>query len=510
MIHIDEILAKIEQPLSFASRDDFRRLSTIRNLEPVLTNLLGKLTTHLSQQGLLSPPVDEALKAMQRAILRIDSLGEEAKKERIINMTELLKVMRDRLDPGVNTGDTRNAFPVAHHLERLRSSVQFVRGVGPKMAVLLDRKNIRTVEDLLYFLPRTYEDRRKMKKIAGLFLGRRETVIGQITEAGMKRHKSRRTFEITVGDGTGHLRATWFSGNQSYLSRTFTVGKTVVLSGEVRLFGGMFSMVHPDFEIIDEGEDNCLNFQRIVPVYSETAGLHQKTIRRIIRRALDEYLPQIPDVLPESIRRRRQLPALSESIEACHFPPPTAEIAPFLEGSSRWHRHLVYDECFFFALGLAVKKAHGALEEGIALRRDGEGYRAFLAALPFPLTTAQRRVIEEIVRDMERPYPMNRLLQGDVGSGKTVVAAAAMLMACDNGYQAALMAPTEILAEQHHRNICQWMAKVGVETVLLTGTTKGRHRRRILDDIATGATKIIVGTHALIQEDVRFGALGLA
>lgn len=491
----------------FVSRDDFLRLGSIRGLETVLDRLLGSLAVILSQRGPVDDSVGRTIAEMRQTAAGLDTMDRDEKRERILELTFRLQTLRLLLgDAGLKDEHS----DVERRLERLSRSIRFVRGVGPKIASLLARKNVHTIEDLLYFLPRAYEDRRTMKKIAQLRLGEKETVMGRVKTAGMKRYGGRRTFEITISDGSGWLRATWFSGNQAYLTSTFQTGSMVVLSGEVRLFGGMFTIVHPDFEIVEGDEDQSLHFHRIVPIYSETEGLHQRTIRRIIRRVLDEYVTMVPDALPAATKKKRQLPVLAESIEACHFPPQTADAAPFLSGSSLWHRHLAYDECFFFQLGLALKKKSGSLEKGIAFRADGGLLRAFFSRLPFPLTGAQQRVIEEIRRDMERPYPMNRLLQGDVGSGKTVVAVAAMLIACDSGYQAAIMTPTEILAEQHYRNIRPWMEGLGIETSLLTGAVRGRERRAVLDGISIGRIKIVVGTHALIQEEVRFNSLGLA
>ena len=253
-----------------------------------------------------------------------------------------------------------------------------------------------------------------------------------------------------------------------------------------------------------------LHFKRIVPVYSETEGLGQKHLRRILLHAVEEYARFVPGPIPRDICDRQGLVDIIEAIRTVHFPGQEEDIRLLNDMRSTAHKRLIFDELFYFELAMALKHAGNVLDEGIAFRSGGELTGRFLSILPFGLTAAQRRVIGEIHGDMARPSPMHRLLQGDVGSGKTVVSMAAMLTACENGYQAALMAPTEILAEQHHRNVARWAEALGLKAALLLGSMRGPEKKEIARRIEGGEVHIVVGTHALIQEGVDFRKLGLA
>ena len=303
--------------------------------------------------------------------------------------------------------------------------------------------------------------------------------------------------------------ASWFKGNPSYLKNTFKAGQKVLLTGEVRIFGGKKSMVHPDFEVMDEGEEDSPSFKRIVPVYSETEGVHPKVMRRIALRAVLDFGGSLLGPVPEWIRVKRDFPSIQESVRALHLPSAEENVETLNEGKSVYHHRLIYDEFFFFELAMALKKKGQVLERGIAFATDGDGVGRFLRLLPFELTGAQRRVVDEIRNDMAKSAPMNRLLQGDVGSGKTVVSMAAMVTACENGFQSAIMAPTEILAEQHYRSICGWAEALGLRVALVTGNRKAKARRETAEAIAAGTIDIAVGTHALIQDDLAFPNLGL-
>ncbi len=269
-------------------------------------------------------------------------------------------------------------------------------------------------------------------------------------------------------------------------------------------------MIHPDYEVLDEeDEDNLLNFKRIVPVYSETEGLHQKYIRKIMHQALEQYSRYIASPIPADICRKRNLMNIHEALLSVHFPAGSESVDEYNALQSAAHRRLIYDEFFFFQLGMAIKKSGRVLEQGISFKMRGKLLDKFITSLNFKLTDAQNRVIAEIQRDMATETSMNRLLQGDVGSGKTVVAMAAMIRACENNYQAALMAPTEILAKQHYSNIKYWTDAVGLKAVLVTGTMNAVLKNETLGKINTGRADVVIGTHALIQEDVDFHRLGL-
>ena len=262
-----------------------------------------------------------------------------------------------------------------------------------------------------------------------------KTIVGKIVQAQVRPYQRRRAFEVVIEDGSGAITAKWFMGNLTYLKNTFKPGLKVILTGEIRIFKAGKDMIHPDYEILDEDDVDLLNFKRIVPIYSETEGLHQKTLRRIAMRVLNEYTRYVTSPIPESICEKRRLIHIHDALRNVHFPEANADAAIFNDISSTAHRRLIYDEFFFFQLGLALKRKGHLLDQGIAFKTGGTLLRKLYASLPFSLTGAQIRVIGEIEADMARPTAMNRLLQGDVGSGKTVVAMAAMTTACENGYR---------------------------------------------------------------------------
>jgi ATP-dependent DNA helicase RecG len=397
--------------------------------------------------------------------------------------------------------------------DRLQTPVQYVKGVGPKLSKVLERKGIRTVEDALYFLPRTYEDRRHLKKVAQLEAGRRETGVGEILLSGVAFYSAhrKRVFEAVVGDGSGVITLKWFHGNERYFKDRFKKGQRLIFSGEVRRYNQQREIHHPEVELVEEETDrDYLNFKRIVPIYSETEGLYQRTMRRLMKSILDEYGNELSSPIPEDILERHGLIGLSEAFSRVHFPGNEEGIDELCLLRSKGHRRIIFDEFFFLELGMALKKKGRVMEEGISFRPEGRLNQRFLKNLPFQLTPAQGRVWEEIRKDMERPLPMNRLIQGDVGSGKTVVSLLASLNAVESGYQATIMAPTEVLAEQHYLTTRRWVEPLGLKVTLLTSSIKGSEREAIYEKIRKGKVQLVIGTHALIEETVEFHRLGLA
>jgi len=400
-----------------------------------------------------------------------------------------------------------------HFKNRLHTPIQYVKGVGPKLAGLFEKKGIRTVEDGLYFLPRAYEDRRQLKKISELRAGGKETGFGEIMLSGMAffQNQKKKVFEVLVGDGSGMITLKWFHGNERYLNERFKKGRRLIFSGEVRWFNYQKEIHHPDVEIVEgDIEEDYLNFKRIVPIYSETEGLYQRTLRRLLKSIVDGYSDELTSPIPAEIVERQDLIGFSEAFRRVHFPPDGESIEKLNSQRSDGHRRIIFDEFFFLELGLALKKRGVALETGISFRTQGTLSQRLLNQLSFHLTRAQQRALAEIVEDMEKPHPMNRLIQGDVGSGKTIVSLLASLRAVEFGYQAAIMAPTEVLAEQHYLTIHRWVEPLGVQVALLTSNIKGSERENIYSRIRKGEVQIVIGTHAVIQEQVEFHSLGLA
>jgi len=400
-----------------------------------------------------------------------------------------------------------------HYKNRLLTPIQYVKGVGPKLAKLFEKKGIRTVEDGLYFLPRCYEDRRNLKKISELRIGRKETGFGEILLSGIAfyQNKRKRIFEAVIGDGSGVITLKWFHGNERYLKERFKKGRRLIFSGEVRWFNNQREIHHPDVEMVEgDIEKDYLNFKRIVPIYSETEGLHQRTLRRLMKNILDHYAHELSSPIPQEIIERQDLIDFSEAFRRVHFPPDGESIETLNLHRSDGHRRIIFDEFFFLELGLALKKRGTILETGISFRTEGYLSQRLLNQLSFQLTQAQERVWSEIREDLGRPHPMNRLIQGDVGSGKTVVALLACLYVVECGYQAAIMAPTEVLTEQHYLNIHRWVEPLGVKMALLSSSIKGAEREDLYDRIRKGDVHLVIGTHAVIQEVVEFNHLGLA
>jgi len=400
-----------------------------------------------------------------------------------------------------------------HFRNRLLTPIQYVKGIGPKLAKLFEKKGILTVEDALYFLPRCYEDRRDLKKISELKAGRKETGFGEILLAGVAfyQNKRKRVFEAVVGDGSGTITLKWFHGNERYLRERFKKGRQLIFSGEVRWFNYQREIHHPDVEIVDgDIEKDYLNFKRIVPIYSETEGLYQRTLRRLMKAVLDGYVDELSSPIPIEIVERQDLIGFSEAFRRVHFPPEGESIGVLNLQRSDGHRRIIFDEFFFLELGMALKKRGVALERGISFRVDGYLTQRLINQLSFKLTYAQEKVLAEIKEDLERPHPMNRLIQGDVGSGKTVVALLTCLDVVENGYQAAIMAPTEVLAEQHFLNLHRWLESLGVTVALLTSSVKGSEREDLYQRIRHGNIQLVIGTHAIIQEAVEFNRLGIA
>ena len=399
----------------------------------------------------------------------------------------------------------------------LATELHVIKGVGPKLCDLLARRGVRTVEDALHLLPHRYEDRRTVQPVAGLRPGMTEVFSGAVLSADVTSTRGgRRFFEAVVADDTGSITLKWFNANPTFMKRVWTVGRRGVFTGEVSRFGAQREVHHPDVEWLGAGMGvsdvlaaDPVNFGRIVPVYPLTEGLSQKVMRKVMREVVAGFLPSVRELLPEGLLEQLKLPGLRESLREVHQPSGGADLSLLNEGRTPFHQALIFDEFFFWELGLALKRRGVTLEEGIAFQVTHRYTKQLARMLPFELTAAQRRVLSEIKADMMAPHPMHRLVQGDVGCGKTLVALMAALVAVENGYQVAIMAPTEILAEQHWLTIHRWCAELGIVTVLITAGMKGKAKSDALAQVADGSAGIVVGTHAVIQDRVDFARLGL-
>jgi ATP-dependent DNA helicase RecG len=383
----------------------------------------------------------------------------------------------------------------------LTTPLQYLKGVGPERAKLLARKELETVEDALFFLPIRHEDRTHLTPLREIRVGEVVTTSG--TVAGISPPppgRNRAPLVLLVRDASGYGTATLFG--RGWLTRVLQRGQRLILHGKGARFKDKITLQVQDWELVESDDDEPIHVGALVPVYSTTEGLPQRALRALQWRLVEAHAREIVETLPEALRRRRGLPGLSDAVRGAHFPRDEPERQTAM-------RRLAYEDFLLLQLGLAILRSRTTREQGIAMRPPGTLVARLREALPWSLTAAQQRVWGEIRHDMAAPYPMHRLLQGDVGSGKTIVAALAVLTAVEAGYQAAVMAPTEILAEQHFMTLRHLLEPLGVPVTLLTSALRARQRTERRTAVAAGEVGCVIGTHALVQERVEFRKLGL-
>lgn len=421
----------------------------------------------------------------------------------------------------LDTGPAFALLPFAQMLE-LATPVQYVKGIGPRLSEALAAKGIHTVEDLLHYLPFRYEDRLNPRGITELRAGEMATVIAEVRTSGLFRTRRMPIFEMTAGQGRNRLKSIWF--NASYLRDQFKPGQLVALYGKVEpdRVRGELQLVQPQFEILADSSDpvsengqnklaESLEVGRIVPIYESTAQgrLTSRWFRRTIHSALENLQTSTLDPIPQAVCRRGGLIPAREALWKVHWPDAGESFSDLQESRTPAHIRLIFEELFLIELGLELKRREQKTRTGVAFRLDDRVREAIKKILPFHPTAAQKRALKEIAADMEKPFPMRRLLQGDVGSGKTIVAFEAAIIAIENGYQVALMAPTEILAQQHFFSARRILEPAGYRVVLLTGSLEDDRKRETRRHIARGNAQLVIGTHALIEKKVDFARLGL-
>ena len=397
----------------------------------------------------------------------------------------------------------------------LTTPLTYVKGVGPARAAMLEAKGLVTVEDLLGYVPFRYEDRSNVKTIGQLAPGEMATVIADVRSAklaGFKR-RSLGLFEVRFTDASrAILTCKWFHGG--YLANVLAEGMRVALYGKVEFdtFAGELTMLHPEFEVLTGDDDDgeaALHVGRLVPIYEAVSKLTTRILRTLTHRIFEALAP-VEDHLPRYLRDRLKLPDRWTALRQTHFPPPDSDLRLLNAFRSPAHFRLIFEEFFWLECGVALKRNKARTLPGIAFELNDRVRAQVKAMLPFKPTEAQKRVIQEIANDMKEPRPMNRLLQGDVGSGKTIVAAEAAVIAIENGYQVAVLAPTEILATQHGLYFKQILSKLGYVTLLLTGSFSSREKGQLKKLVSEGLAQVVIGTHALLEKDVEFKRLGLA
>jgi ATP-dependent DNA helicase RecG len=488
---------------------------------PQLLSGFDELNLAKSNYG--SYGVDERKRWMTDVFNWLDKLDETTNKKSSREPVASSQETRDRSQKAA-------AEPSQKRTEDLDSPITVIKGITATVANKFAKLNVRTVGDLLYFFPRRYVDYSRRKPISELIEGEEQTIIGTIWQARVATLGSRRGTEAIVGDKTGTIRVVWF--NQPYLAKSFRTNTMIVISGTVSEFKGNKVFVSPEWELLKDKE--LIHTGRLVPVYPLTQGLYPKQVRKWTKETVDGHVWQLGDFLPSEIKTRCQLLDLSSAISQIHYPDDQTM-------AERARGRLSFDELFLLQLGvLAKKRDWKESQPGNAFHIYQEVISRFLQCLPFTLTQAQERVLKEILTDLKQAKAMSRLLQGEVGSGKTVIATLALLIAAANRYQGALMAPTEVLAEQHYANICGYLSQVGTQEpgsepgegtircytaqhscdecwvsrpltiALLIGSLSSSEKARLHDRIKEGKVDIIIGTHALIQKEVEFKKLGLA
>jgi ATP-dependent DNA helicase RecG len=399
------------------------------------------------------------------------------------------------------SGNAHPHLTIVHRDDELDAAVASLKGMRAPMAAALERCEVRTIRDLLFYFPRGHYDYSDTRSISRMRVGVPMTLVGTIRD--VRTNRTARGIAITtaaIADETGTVAVRWF--NQPYLHKTLPSGARIAITGEPDVFDGYVTFNPRDYELIEQEEQ--IHTGRLVPVYSLTKGLFQRSLRKLVRRVVEEYASAVDDPLPPQVVDSLRFPALGDAIRHFHFPED--------EEQKAWaQQRLAFDELLLVQLGLGMRKQQWQEHDpALALRIDDVLLQRFCTSLPFALTGAQRRVIADMLEDMSKPVPMSRLLQGDVGSGKTVVAAALLLQTVVNGKQGVVMAPTEILAEQHHKTMSRLLAPFGVRCELLVGSMGKRGRKPVHEGLLEGTVGVLVGTHALIQAEVRFADLGLA
>jgi ATP-dependent DNA helicase RecG len=486
------------RPLEFAARDGFAKLDRVRDLEATVAAAARRAL------GLALPrEVAGALREVRDAFK--SPLAEDARRPAIERALRSLR-----------------PFAAAEFAENaLTASPSVLPGLGPRRAEGLERRGIRSVGDLLFHLPVRWEDRRSLVRVGDLEVGRRATFVARVLVCGYASWRGRRggrLFEAVVGDESGNVSLKWFRGGEA-IARTVKKDALLLVTGEVKRYRFAKELQHPEIEVLrdesdgaEPGEGGAPAKRRIVPDYPAPEGLHPRTLRRAVQRAVSQYADLVSGHLPEALVRERGLPSPAEALRQLHAPDPDADVEALREGRSAAHERLVLEELYLLELGLALRRARRRQAPGVAIAAEGPRVHAALRDLPFELTGAQLRAWHEIRGDLGRPHPMNRLLEGDVGSGKTVVAFLAAVATAEAGHQTALLAPTELLAEQHHRTLrsladAEEAAHLRVE--LLTASQSRSHADAVRSDLAVGGVDLLVGTHALLQEGVDFRSLAL-
>ena len=475
---------KIEGPLNLEIKRGYKNDAVIGGLDKFILKVISEI---------------EIDKGKRHEIIKIfeayDKLSEIERAEKV---KSVLKILNEELVTANEKASRNEIKQESVSITQLFIPVQYVKGVGPKLSKVLKKLEIETAYDLIYYFPRDYIDLRNISKIGTIHSGERVTLKVEILNISERRARLN-IITVLCTDGTGYITAIWF--NQPYIKNVLKEGDKVILSGKVQYSYGKWEMPSPDYEILHEGKET-IHSLRIIPIYSLTQRITQKMLRNKIKAALDNFATNVYDYLDETIRKKYEFLTLPEALANIHFPDDFRTLKKAKE-------RLIFDELFELQFLLGIRRKEIKELPGIELKVTDEDIKEFKSLLPFELTNDQQNAISEIVSDFTSGKPMNRLLHGDVGSGKTVVALFAIFIAAKNGYQSAMMSPTEILAQQTFKVAQNILSKSNLNVALLTSGTSIKARKLILEEIKNGNINALFGTHALIEEDVTFNNLGM-
>jgi len=526
MAQIEKTLQRIKELLNLLVREDFKYLDRVKEPDKTLINLLKNLSPHLDKRRKdwvkravevlkLYPELTEdrrkkLLRELHSVITlkftqeEIEKSREEEEKREVPK--ERIKVVQEELK------EKKRKYPIRAFFKPIEELPDKV--LNKKAKSRLKKLGIESVLDAVYYLPFRYEDRSTITPMAYLRPGRDYLVKGRVVKVVQIEtpKKKKKILKVILYDRTGTITLNFFQEKvfpyyKKLFSQAQKLGKEVLAYGQVKREKGGFSMIHPEIEVYEEGK-RLEKLGKVLPVYHCAEGLKQSTVRRDVQSLVKQAVPFMREYLPEEIVRRNNFPSAPEAFWRVHFPKDES-VEELLSFRSPPQRRVIFDELFLFQLALALHRQKVKRERGIAFPVKEEMIEEFKRALPFTLTGAQERVLREIIEDMKKTEPMNRLVQGDVGSGKTVVAAAAAFFAARSGYQTAVMAPTEILANQHFKKFKDFLSPYGIRVGLLTGSMTKKQKESVYRAIKEGFIDVVVGTHALIQEGVEFKNLGL-
>jgi ATP-dependent DNA helicase RecG len=515
-----EGLQALVAPIQFAARDRFAGLSRLARFGETVSGAVARARA----AGAPDTPALRGLATEARSYDALDAADRKSALARIAaHLASLIPVPADvqalarqsglavpgrAAETGLEVREPRTPLERAERRRRLALPLAEVPRAHPAPRALLEERGHATVEQALEFWPKAYQDRTVVKRIRDLRIGEEGIALGGVGYVRAQRMRSGKPLlKVGVSDDTGRLELVFFNP-PPWRQKQFAAGDTLLCSGRVTEgYGGRRQMSAPEVEKVQAGDS--ANFGRIVPVYAGPADHQHPALRKLLKRLCDEYAPFAVDDLPPEVRRRRALVPRATALREAHFPEPGTDVQLAAARATPAFRRLVFEEFFFLQLALAQRRRGVRREPGIAFDVSPAARARAVSGLPFPLTASQRKVLGEIAADMGKPEPMNRLLQGDVGSGKTAVAYVAMMLAVCSGWQAALMAPTEILAEQHARTLSRWLEGSGIELAPVGARARGRAQRAAREAVASGRARVAVGTHALLEAEVAFEKLGL-